>query len=85
MAAAKDLPVVPHGNDLHNLHLVFSQINTPFTEYFPQVWDGANTHFWDIYEGNPVQKNGHISLSTEPGLGYKLKESAVAKILLERS
>lgn len=85
MAAAKDLPVVPHGNDLHNLHLVFSQINTPFTEYFPNVWDGANTHFWDIYEGNPVQKNGHISLSTEPGLGYKLKESAVAKILLERS
>ena len=85
MAAAKDLPVVPHGNDLHNLHLVFSQINTPFTEYFPNVWDGANTHFWDIYEGNPVQKNGNISLSTEPGLGYKLKESAVAKILLERS
>lgn len=85
MAAAKDLPVVPHGNDLHNLHLVFSQINTPFTEYFPNVWDGANTHFWDIYEGNPVQKGGHISLSTEPGLGYKLKESAVEKILLERS
>jgi L-alanine-DL-glutamate epimerase-like enolase superfamily enzyme len=85
MAAAKDLPVVPHGNDLHNLHLVFSQVNTPFTEYFPNVWDGANTHFWDIYEGNPVQKNGRISLSDKPGLGYTLKESAVQKILLERS
>jgi len=85
MAAAKDLPVVPHGNDLHNLHLVFSQVNTPFTEYFPNVWDGANTHFWDIYEGNPVQKNGRISLSNKPGLGYTLKESAVQKILLERN
>jgi L-alanine-DL-glutamate epimerase-like enolase superfamily enzyme len=49
------------------------------------VWDGANTHFWDIYEGNPVQKNGRISLSDKPGLGYTLKESAVQKILLERS
>lgn len=82
MAAAKDLPVVPHGNDLHNLHLVFSQINTPFTEYFPNVWDGPNTHFWDIYDGNPVAKNGRLSLSAQPGIGYSLKESALQKILL---
>ena len=82
MAAARDLPVVPHGNDLHNLHLVFSQVNTPFTEYFPQEWDGGNTHFWNIFDGNPVHKNGKISMSNEPGLGYVLKEDVVQKLLI---
>jgi len=83
MAAARDLPVVPHGNDLHNLHLVFSQVNTPFTEYFPQEWDGGNTHFWNIFDGNPVHKNGKISMSNEPGLGYVLKEDVVQKLLIK--
>jgi L-alanine-DL-glutamate epimerase-like enolase superfamily enzyme len=81
MAAARDLPVIPHGNDLHNLHLVFSQINTPFSEYFPQVADGGNTHFWEIFDGNPVvNQHGKISLSTKPGLGYTLKEDVVQKL-----
>lgn len=83
MAAARDLPVVPHGNDLHNLHLVFSQVNTPFTEYFPQEWDGGNTHFWNIFDGNPVHKNGKISMSNAPGLGYVLKEDVVQKLLIK--
>ena len=84
MAAAKDLPVVPHGNDLHNLHLVFSQVNTPFTEYFPNVWDGGNTHFWDLYDGNPVVKNGKISMSDKPGIGYTLKHDVVEKLRVKR-
>ena len=84
MAAAKDLPVVPHGNDLHNLHLVFSQVNTPFTEYFPNVWDGGNTHFWDLYDGNPVVKNGKISMSDKPGIGYTLKHDVVDKLRVKR-
>jgi L-alanine-DL-glutamate epimerase-like enolase superfamily enzyme len=82
MAAAKDLPVVPHGNDLHNLHLVFSQINTPFTEYFPKSDEGGYSHFWVLFEGNPVAKNGQLSLSDAPGLGYTLKPEMLKRLAL---
>jgi L-rhamnonate dehydratase len=82
MAAARDLPVIPHGNDLHNLHLVFSQINTPCAEYFPNISQGGYSHFWEIFDGNPVvNQRGKISLSTKPGLGYTLKEDVVQKVL----
>jgi L-alanine-DL-glutamate epimerase-like enolase superfamily enzyme len=48
------------------------------------VWDGGNTHFWDLYDGNPVVKNGRISMSDKPGLGYTLKHDVVEKLRLKR-
>ena len=83
MAAAKDLPVVPHGNDLHNLHLVFSQVNTPFTEYFPKTDEGGYSHFWVLFDGNPVAKNGRLSISDAPGLGYTLNRDVLKKLALK--
>ncbi|CAB4612201.1 MAG: L-rhamnonate dehydratase [Actinobacteria bacterium] len=83
MAAAKDLPIVPHGNDLHNLHLVFSQVNTPYTEYFPQVSEGGYSHFWNLFEGNPIAKDGKIAISDKPGLGYTLDKSVLATLALK--
>ena len=83
MAAARDLPVVPHGNDLHNLHLVFSQVNTPFTEYFPQEWDGGNTHFWQLFGGNPIAKNGKIAIGDAPGLGHTFNQEVFESLILK--
>jgi L-alanine-DL-glutamate epimerase-like enolase superfamily enzyme len=83
MAAAKDLPVVPHGNDLHNLHLVFSQVNTPYTEYFPNVSEGGYSHFWNLFEGNPIAKDGKIAISDKPGLGYTLDKKMLATLTLK--
>jgi L-alanine-DL-glutamate epimerase-like enolase superfamily enzyme len=83
MAAAKDLPVVPHGNDLHNLHLVFSQVNTPFTEYFPNISEGGYSHFWNLFEGNPIAKDGKISIGDKPGLGYTLDKNMLATLTLK--
>jgi L-alanine-DL-glutamate epimerase-like enolase superfamily enzyme len=83
MAAAKDLPVVPHGNDLHNLHLVFSQVNTPYTEYFPNVSEGGYSHFWNLFEGNPIAKDGKIAISDKPGLGYTLDKNMLATLTLK--
>ena len=83
MAAAKDLPVVPHGNDLHNLHLVFSQVNTPYTEYFPNVSEGGYSHFWNLFEGNPIAKDGKIAISDKPGLGYTLDRNMLATLTLK--
>jgi L-alanine-DL-glutamate epimerase-like enolase superfamily enzyme len=83
MAAAKDLPVVPHGNDLHNLHLVFSQVNTPYTEYFPNVSEGGYSHFWNLFEGNLIAKDGKIAISDKPGLGYTLDRNMLATLTLK--
>jgi L-alanine-DL-glutamate epimerase-like enolase superfamily enzyme len=83
MAAAKDLPVVPHGNDLHNLHLVFSQVNTPFTEYFPNISEGGYSHFWNLFEGNLIAKDGKISIGDKPGLGYTLDKNMLATLTLK--
>ena len=83
MAAAKDLPVVPHGNDLHNLHLVFSQVNTPYTEYFPNVSEGGYSHFWNLFEGNLIAKDGKIAISDKPGLGYTLDKNMLATLTLK--
>ena len=80
LAAARDLPVVPHSNELHNLHLVFSQMNTPFTEYFPDVQLDANTVFYEIFDGNPAVADGQVTLEPRPGLGYTLNEENVEKL-----
>jgi L-alanine-DL-glutamate epimerase-like enolase superfamily enzyme len=81
MAAARDLPVVPHSNELHNLHLVFSQLNTPFTEYFPDVELDGNTIFYEIFDGNPPVEDGRVRLEPRPGLGYTLKEDQVERMV----
>lgn len=80
MAAAHDLPVVPHSNELHNLHLVFSQMNTPFSEYFPNDELDANTMFWHLFDGNPVVQDGNLVLGDGPGLGYRLNDSVAEEL-----
>lgn len=83
MAAARDLPVVPHGNDLHNLHLVFSQVNTPFTEYFPYSSEGGYSHFWQLFGGNPIAKNGKIAIGDAPGLGHTFNQEVFESLILK--
>ena len=83
LGAARDLPVVPHGNDLHNLHFVFSQLNCPFTEYFPDgVPEDANSLFWRLFEGNPRAEGGTLRLGADPGIGYVLNEELAAELTL---
>ena len=77
LGAARDIPVIPHSNELHNLHLVFSQINCPFTEYFPDVELDGNTVFYEVFDGNPHVENGYLDLPVRPGLGYTLKQDVV--------
>ena len=41
MAAAHDLPVVPHGSSVYSYHLQFAFNNCPVAEYInlsPKVW-----------------------------------------------
>jgi L-alanine-DL-glutamate epimerase-like enolase superfamily enzyme len=73
MAAAEDLPVIPHGGHMHNCHLIMSHLNSPLAEYFPPPPPGrapdSNEMFWLIFRGEPRADRGRISLSDRPGLG----------------
>ena len=83
MAAAHDVPVIPHAGQAHNYHLVISHLNSPIAEYFPPPPDGVvpdmNEAFWWIFTGEPRVEDGHVRLSGQPGLGLELNQEVIAK------
>ncbi len=87
LAEAAGLPVLFHSNEVHNLHVIFSQPPQvcPLVEYFPNVGpDTGNELFWKLFEGNPVAMDGRLSLDPRrPGLGISVNEDTVARYLVE--
>lgn len=74
MAAAHDLPVIPHAGQMHNYHLIISHMNSPITEYFPPpegIPDG-NEMFWWLFKNEPRVQDGHITLPETPGMGLEI-------------
>ncbi len=85
MAEAEGLPVVPHSNEAHNLHVIFSRSPhvCPLVEYFPDVEpDTGNELFWKLYSGLPTAERGGLSLGAAPGLGLALRQDAVERLQL---
>ena len=85
MAEAAGLPVVPHSNEPHNLHIIFSQAAhvCPVVEYFPDVEpDTGNELFWRLYDGVPEARDGYVSLGNRPGLGVEVNAQAVGGLML---
>ena len=79
MAAAHDLPVLPHSGQMHNAHLIMAHMNSPLAEYFPPpvgVPDG-NELFWTLFVGEPRAENGYITLPEKPGLGIEINWEVV--------
>ncbi len=83
LAEAAGLPVVPHSNEAHNLHVVFSRPPSvcPVVEYFPDVEpDTGNELFWKLFSGTPEAEEGSIALSDRPGLGTAIAEEVAEKL-----
>jgi L-rhamnonate dehydratase len=83
LAEAAGLPVIPHSNEAHNLHVIFSQAAhvCPLVEYFPDMQpDTGNELFWKIFNGNPKASDGGLELSEAPGLGISIREEALNEI-----
>ncbi len=83
LAEAAGLPVIPHSNEAHNLHIVFSQPThvCPLVEYFPHVEpDTGNELFWKLFPDHPVAVDGCLSLDPKPGLGVSLDENVMAEL-----
>ena len=80
MAAAYDLPVVPHGSGPYSSHFIFSQPHSPFCEYIAASPDGKSViPMFPYFEGEQIPVNGKVQVPDQPGFGMKLidKENLV--------
>ncbi len=79
LAEAYSVPVIPHGGQMHNYHVVMASLNCPMAEYFPMVdVEVGNELFWYLFEGEPKAKDGFIDLNESiPGLGLSIKKQAL--------
>ncbi len=79
MAQAHGVEVIPHGGQMHNLHVVMSSFAAPMAEYFPQTEiEVGNEMFWYIFDGEAVAERGQLQLDDQrPGVGLTLKTSGL--------
>jgi L-alanine-DL-glutamate epimerase-like enolase superfamily enzyme len=75
MAQMHGVEVIPHGGQMHNLHVVMSSFASPMAEYFPQTEiEVGNEMFWYIFDGEAIAEKGMLQLDDKrPGLGLTLK------------
>lgn len=80
MAAAYDLPVVPHASGPYSYHFVVSQHNCPFQEYLANSPDGKSVDpvFGDLFLNEPIPVKGYLDISVldKPGFGLELNPNA---------
>ncbi|KAI9880781.1 MAG: hypothetical protein M1830_000217 [Pleopsidium flavum] len=80
MAAAYDIPVVPHASGPYSYHFVVSQMNAPFQEYLANSPDGKSVLpvFGDLFVNEPIPVKGYIDVSDldKPGFGLELNRGA---------
>jgi L-rhamnonate dehydratase len=74
MAAAYDIPVIPHGSSVFSYHLQIAFANCPMGEFL-NMSPNADTIvpvFGNLFKDEPLPKNGFIELSDKPGWGVEL-------------
>jgi len=74
LAEVAGVEVIPHGGQMHNLHIVMSSFASPMAEYFPKSEvEVGNELFWYIFKGDLDAQNGLIQMDdTLPGMGLEL-------------
>jgi L-rhamnonate dehydratase len=77
LAAAYNLPVIPHVGGCFSYHLVMAHTNCPLVEYL--VYGAEGDQFAPVYpmfDGEPLPSGGSIELSDAPGFGIALRPNA---------
>jgi L-rhamnonate dehydratase len=79
MAAAYDIPVVPHGSGAYSYHYVITQPHTPFCEFVNISPNGDRLVpvFGDMFTGDPLPLDGVVTPGDAPGFGLELNRKAV--------
>lgn len=75
MAHTHGVEVIPHGGQMHNLHVVMSSFACPMAEFFPITEiEVGNELFWCIFDGEAEAEGGQLQLDdARPGMGLTLK------------
>jgi len=76
MAAAYDIPVIPHGSSVFSYHLQSAFTNCPIAEFLvmsPQA-DKLVPIFGGLFKNEPLPKDSYVELSDTPGWGVELNE-----------
>ncbi len=76
MAAAYDIPVIPHGSSVFSYHLQYAFANCPLAEFLvmsPKA-DQIVPLFGSLFKKEPLPKDGYLLLSDAPGWGVELNE-----------
>jgi L-rhamnonate dehydratase len=85
LAAAYDIPVVPHASGPYSYHFVFSQPNTPFQEYLANSADGKSVLpvFGDLFIDEPIPTKGYLTTADidKPGFGLTINPAARSKFI----
>ncbi|KAJ5651084.1 enolase C-terminal domain-like protein [Penicillium longicatenatum] len=80
LAAAYDIPVVPHASGPYSYHFVVSQTNCPFQEYLANSPDGHSVLpvFGNLFLNEPIPTKGYLDVSIldKPGFGLELNPNA---------
>lgn len=89
MAAAYDIPVVPHASGPYSYHFVISQPNTPFQEYLANSPDGKSVLpvFGDLFLDEPIPTKGFLTTKDldKPGFGLTLNPAVRSKLISGRA
>lgn len=79
LAAAYDIPVIPHGSSVFSYHMQYAFPNCPMAEYLvlsPQA-DTIVPLFGNTFLDEPLPANGYILLSDKPGFGVTLNRKGL--------
>ncbi|KAF1988603.1 mandelate racemase/muconate lactonizing enzyme family protein [Aulographum hederae CBS 113979] len=80
MAAAYDVPVVPHASGPYSYHFVVSQSNSPFQEYLANSPDGKSVLpvFGNLFTNEPIPVKGFLDVAEldRPGFGLEINPAA---------
>jgi L-alanine-DL-glutamate epimerase-like enolase superfamily enzyme len=85
LAQVHGIEIIPHGGQMHNLHVVMSSFAAPMAEYFPQTEiEVGNEMFWYIFDGEAIAENGKLQLDDKkPGVGLALKKDTTHFTIVE--
>ena len=78
MAAAYDIPVVPHGSGPYSYHAIMSFPQSDFCEYIANSPDGMTIlpSFGNLFTNEPLPTRGKMDMDDRPGFGLELNPNA---------
>ncbi len=76
MAAAYDIPIIPHGSSVFSYHMQYAFTNCPSAEFLimsPQA-DHLVPLFGELFRNEPLPSDGFVELTDAPGWGVDLND-----------